>query len=359
MSKIDVHHHFYFPDFVNSINRAGGDPSGWTVPSWSLSADKAINATVGTLTTILSMTAPGACIEETPEGQAKLARAANEHAAKLRDDDPEHYGFFASLPDILNVELALEEIKYGLDTLKADGVTLFSRYGNDNHYLGHEDFRPIWEELNRRTAVVFIHPTHAVDTNLVNKHLPQPMFDYPHETARTAIDLILSDTLRTVASECKIVSVLPQRHATGFWLGRSLLCSAVYFQHRPTLTLPQILSHAGGTLPYLIYRPAGMLPYTPFTVHKSTEEIVSEARRFYFDTAISANPVTLAALFKLLEGTKGHVLFGSDFPNAPKEGIEYFTKQLGEFEMSAEARRDVEYGGALELFPKLREYYGK
>lgn len=120
----------------------------------------------------------------------------------------------------------------------------------------------------------------------------------------------------------------------------------------------QILSHAGGTLPYLIYRPAGMLPYTPFTVHKSTQDILAEARSFYFDTAISANPVTLAALFKLLEGTKGHVLFGSDFPNAPSEGIEFFTRQLRKFELSEDERRDVEYGGALELFPRLREWYG-
>jgi hypothetical protein len=102
-----------------------------------------------------------------------------------------------------------------------------------------------------------------------------------------------------------------------------------------------------------------MLPYTPFTAHKSTEEIVSEAKKFYYDTAISANPVTLSALFKLLEGTKGHVFFGSDFPNAPNESIENFTKQLGEFAMREVERRDVEYAGALELFPRLRKYYGK
>lgn len=207
MPKIDVHHHFYFPAFISALQSAGGDPSGWTVPSWSLEADKSINASLGTGTTILSMTAPGTRIEKDPHAQAQLARAANSYAAQIRNGDPSHYGFFASLPDLLNTELSLKEIEYGLDTLSADGVILFTRYGDDNHYLGHPDFRPIWKELNRRKAVVFIHPTHAVDTNLVNRHLPSPMFDYPHETGRTAMDLILSDTLATVAKDCKIVSV--------------------------------------------------------------------------------------------------------------------------------------------------------
>ncbi len=194
-------------------------------------------------------------------------------------------------------------------------MVIFTRYGNDNHYLGHPDFRPIWEELNRRKAVVFVHPTHAVDTNLVNKHLPQPMFDYPHETGRTAIDMILSNTLNSVAKDCKI-----------------------------------ILSHAGGTLPTLIYRPAGMLPYTPFSVGKSTEQIVEEASRFYFDIAISSNPLTLPALFLLAK--PGHVLFGSDFPNAPSEGIKYCTRNFEDFVLSDEKRREVEYEAAEKLLSK-------
>jgi predicted TIM-barrel fold metal-dependent hydrolase len=81
--------------------------------------------------------------------------------------------------------------------LKADGVTLFTRYGDGNYYLGHEKFKPIWDELDKRAAVVFIHPTHPVDITPVNKLLAQPIIDYPHETTRTAVDLIVSDTIRT------------------------------------------------------------------------------------------------------------------------------------------------------------------
>ena len=145
------------------------------------------------------------------------------------------------------------------------------------------------------------------------------MFDYQHETGRTAMDMIVNNTLRDFAG-CKI-----------------------------------ILSHAGGTLPYLIYRAAGMLPYTPMTIGKSTEEIVNEARLFYFDTAISASPLTLKALFALAE--PGHVLFGTDFPNAPSEGIKYFTSQLKNYELDDKTRKEVYNEGALNLLPRLRTYY--
>ena len=300
-----------------ALERHGGDPSGWFVPGWTLQADRQINEAIGVKTTILSITAPGACIESDLAAAATLARQFNDSAAAIRDANPGEYGFFASLPSLLDTKATLNEIAYGLDELHADGVILYTRYGNDNHYLGHPDFRPIWEELNRRKAVVFIHPTHAVDTNLVNRHLPQPMFDYPHETGRTGIDLILSDTLRSVP-DCKI-----------------------------------ILSHGGGTLPWLIYRAAGALPYTPYAVGKSTEELVEEARNFYFDTALSASPLTLPLLFQLAK--PGHILFGSDFPNAPNEGIKYFTKNLDEFETDAVTKRAVEYEGALELFPQYRK----
>lgn len=264
------------------------------------------------------MTAPGPSIEKESAAQLSLARATNDTAAAIRDSDPVHYGFFASIPDpIKHMSNALSEIARALDELKADGVILFTRYSSDNHYLGHADFLPMWDELNRRKAVVFIHPTHAVDTNLVNKHLPQPMIDYPHETGRTAMDLIISGTLRKYAADCKIV-----------------------------------LSHAGGTLPWLISRPASMLEFTPFGDGRTYEEIIEDARLFYFDTALSGAPLMLNLLFEFAK--PGHILFGSDFPNAPKDGIRRLTQMSDEHKLSDEQRKSFENGAGLELFPRLR-----
>ena len=269
---------------------------------------------------MLSITAPGPSIVNDGSKAADLARHLNEYLAKLRDRDPQGYGFFGTLPSLLATEACLTEIAHVFDALKADGITLFTRYGEDNHYLGHPDFEPIWQELSRREAVIFIHPTHAVDTNLVDNFLPQPMFDYPHETGRTALDLIVRGTLRR-NPKCKI-----------------------------------ILSHAGGTLPYLIYRPAGMLPYTAKTLGMSTEEIVEEARLFYFDTAISANEPTLRALLAFAK--PGHVLFGTDFPNAPNPSIEYFTRNLESFDMDRGTREQIYSEAALRLFPRLKPFFG-
>ena len=313
-TKIDVHHHVYPPVFTEALQRNGGDPSGWFIPKWTLEADQDLCSKVGIATTILSCTAPGPDIEKDPEEAQKLARACNGYNADIRDKHPESYGFFASVPDLLNTETAIEEMKYALDTLHADGIILLTRYGDGNYYLGHPSFTPIWDFLKSRRAVVFVHPTHPVDTNLINKYLPQPAYDYPHETGRTAMDMITTNMLRDHASDCKI-----------------------------------ILSHAGGDLPYLIDRAAGLLQFAPesFSPKKSRDDMLDEARMFYYDTALSSSPMHLKALMALLgEEGKDHVLFGSDYPNASVETVEYFTKQL-------EGQEDVEVAALAENARKL------
>lgn len=271
--------------------------------------------------TILSVTAPGPVIAKDPTAAAQLARECNISAAGIRDASPTRYGFFASVPSLFDTELVLEEIRYALDVLQADGVTLFTRYGQGPNYLGHEAFKPIWAELSRRKAVVFVHPTHPQDTALINNSLPQPMFDYPHETGRTALDLVTSGRLHENPG-CKV-----------------------------------ILSHAGGTLPYLIHRAATMLPCMPpdRNIGVSREELLHRAREFYFDTAISANEVTLKALVEFAQ--PGQILFGSDFPNAPKDAIVQFTRFV-ENELPDGVTVEDLKENALSLFPRLRQSSG-
>ena len=270
---------------------------------------------LGISTSILSLTAPGCTLLSGP-GAVKLARAVNESAASIRDSDPSSFGFFAALPPILeDIPVALAEIAYALDVLKADGVTLYTRYGHGHTYLGHDDLRPIWEELNKRSAVVFIHPTHLVDTNLVNPHLPQPMIDYPHETTRTAVDLIMSKTVHEHPN-CKI-----------------------------------ILSHAGGTLPYLATRAAVMLPDYGLS-DQSSEDFLRDAESLYYDLALSGNNYTLGLLTKFAQAE--HILFGSDFPYAPTPTIRTHTSNLDGYNLSGEEERwKINRGNALKLFPRL------
>jgi predicted TIM-barrel fold metal-dependent hydrolase len=299
---------------IKALREAGGDPSGWPIPNWTAEEDKAFMNQEQISFAFLSITAPGPAIVKDSDAQ-QFARKTNLYAASLRDAHPSRYGFFAALPSLLNKEVAKEEIIYALDTLKADGVTLFTRYGKDNHYLGHADFQEIWDLLDSREATVFIHPTHAVDTNLVNPHLPQPMIDYPHETTRTAVDLLMSNTVRN-HPKCKI-----------------------------------ILSHAGGTLPYLAHRPAIMLPF--LGQKKLPKEFLEDARQFYFDIALSSTPQTLDLLTKFAK--PGHILFGSDYPYAPEPAIKQLNRDFDTYcdthPMFADS---VNRSAALALFPRLK-----
>lgn len=301
-----------------ALDEAGGDPSGWYIPAWTLDLDQKINQMMDVHTTILSVTAPGPVILKDPTAAAELARECNEAAAGIRDGAPTRYGFFASVPSLFDTDLAIEEIRYALDVLKADGITLFTRYGEGANYLGHEAFKPIWAELSCRKAVVFIHPTSPENRDLINQDLPLPMFDYPHETGRTAMDLITTGRLQENPG-CKV-----------------------------------ILSHAGGTLPYLIHRPATMLPCMPpdRNIGVSREELLRRAREFYFDTAISANKVTMKALVEFAQ--PGHILFGSDFPNAPPDAIIQFTRFVEEKLPDGVTVDDLREN-ALDLFPRLKQ----
>lgn len=217
--------------------------------------------TNGIRTSILSITSPGPVIAGSDAAARTLSRQANEYAASLRDKHPAQYGFFAAMPNLLDTQGSLAEIKYAFDVLNADGVTLFTRYGEKNQYLGHPEYIPIWEELDARRAVVFIHPTHPIDPHRVNHLFAQSTVDYPHETTRAAVDLISTGTKRRF-SKCKV-----------------------------------ILSHAGGTLPWLISRVTPSLRgvEVPEGI-KSYEEWMEDFRSFYFDLALSSSPLILSAL---------------------------------------------------------------
>lgn len=208
---------------------------------------------------------------------------------------------------------AIAEITYALDVLKADGITLFTRYGPGNLYLGHATLRAIWRALNERHAVVFIHPTHSVDINLISHTLPQPIVDYPHEMTRTAVDLVMSNTKRENPN-CKI-----------------------------------ILSHAGGTLPWLAKR-AASLADTGLTT-KTRSEILEDIGSFYFDLALSSSKQVIQMLLEFT--APDHIVHGSDFPCAPPKTIATFLSESEEAKLGQDLEYAINRGNALQLFPRF------
>ncbi|KAI8576524.1 hypothetical protein K450DRAFT_256592 [Umbelopsis ramanniana AG] len=313
--RIDTHFHVV-PDFYAKIvEETGGDPSGWPTPGWTLEQAKAHMAQLGIASAVVSVTAPGTTMyaDDIKKGR-ELARRCNEFCAKLANDDPARFGWFATLPPLTDVAGCIEEIDYAFNHLSVDGVTVLTTYPyqGTSLYLGNEIVHPVWEKLNSINAAVFIHPSSSI-MPIVNQYAPKPLFDYPQETTRTAADLVLSGT------------------------------KAKY----PNVKM--ILSHAGGTLAFLAPRICSIS-----TGMRTTEQLEEDFRSFYFDTALSSSKGQLLALLEFSDPS--HIFFGSDVPYAPIEAANAITMRLDEFFAHEEYKhlaQKVDRENALALFPRF------
>ena len=284
--RIDVHHHFV-PDAYFAYQQRH---NGARVNPWSLSKDLEDMDKFGTATAMLSITQPAFNLGERDEIR-NVARACNEAAAKLAADKPGRFGNFAGIPP-LDVEGSLKEIEYCYDTLKADGICLISSYGDV--WLGNARFAPIYEELNRRKAIVYVHPTAPGCCS----NLPILKDGVPNEGAMIEYG---TDTTRTIASI--IFSGTGKRHPDITW----------------------IFSHAGGTMPFLIerfFQFGASAEVIPGIVTKGQgvgisgtqmpgPEVLAQIRRFYYDTAQSSNPVAMDALKKVAHVSQ--IVYGTDY----------------------------------------------
>ncbi|KAL8998311.1 MAG: hypothetical protein Q9169_002625 [Polycauliona sp. 2 TL-2023] len=316
--KVDVHHHI-IPDFYKQV-LSGIDLSAKILyPSWTPEASLAFMDNHHIDTAILSLSAPGASIAGSRDNVRALVRRWNNYAYELCSAYPKRFGFFAALPGLHDLDGAISEIKYVFDSIKADGVTLFTSY--DGHYLGSKAFEPIWAELDKTCAVVHVHPNHSFAAPFTTPFLPQPFIDYPHETGRTASDLVLSGRKRQFPS-CKV-----------------------------------ILSHAGGTLPYLADR-ISVLSETIFAgildaehSPRGGEQVMEDLKSFYFDLALGGSSTVLDLLVNW--APRDHILYGSDYPFAGG-AADRFDAALESYSMDSQGKRMCYQENALDLFPRLR-----
>jgi 6-methylsalicylate decarboxylase len=268
--RIDVHHHISPPVWVEAVKKAGlATPPvlNWTVQKSLDDMDMA-----GVTTAITSPTLPGVGFLP-PAEAAAVARASNEFAAKLAGDYKGRFGRFAQLP-MPYVDETLNEIEYALDTLKVDGISLLTSYGDK--YLGDPAFAPVWEELNRRKATVFTHPT---DPKCCSANLAgfSPIYiEYGTDTTRTVASLIFNHT----AERCPDVNF--------------------------------IFCHGGGTLTALTDRFTVQMLRVPKYKDFTAEGVSAQLKRFYYDTAQASNPIAMASLTKLV--AMSQIVFGTDYP---------------------------------------------
>jgi 6-methylsalicylate decarboxylase len=302
-ARIDVHHHYVPPVQGEAMAKHGGRAPKWTLQSSLADMEKA-----GVTTAVLSLAPPGVWFGDVAEDRV-LARACNEHGAQLRKDNPGRFGLFAAIP-LPDTEGSLREIGYALDVLKADGISLFTSYGEK--YLGDPAFVPVFEELNRRRAVIYTHPVNpACCTNLADGVGP------------SSIEFA-TDTTRTIAS------LMFGKGGTAF------RCPDIRF----------IWSHSGGTLPFLIGRfIREQLVRKDPRMPDGPEPIV---RRYFYEIAQGNEPGQFAALLKLAPVSQ--LMFGSDFPY--REAVEA-AHGLAAYPFSDAERASINRETALRLLPGL------
>jgi|GEM_PF-85137 len=318
--RVDVHAHFLPEPYQRALREAGlvRVDGGMPVPEWSANAHLTAMAARGVTTSMLSVSSPGLHFLQGTAAR-RLAREVNEIGAGLSHDHPGKFGAFASLP-LPDVDGALAEIDYVYDHLGVDGICLETNARG--LYLGDPAFAPVFDALERRKAVVFLHPTSPECLAQIGMGYPAPLLEFPFDTARAVVSMIYAGVLR----------------------------------HRPNIRV--ILSHGGGALPILVSRIA-MVAQTPLVTPRpehGAAEVLAEVQRLYFDLALSATPVTLAALLQVTD--LSHVLFGTDYPFAPQPAIDGNTAGFGKLmdTLSADQRRMVEYCNAVTLFPRLKTF---
>jgi 6-methylsalicylate decarboxylase len=312
--RIDIHQHFVSPSFLATLGTKNAVSPVPGFAAWKgYSPARAVETLdrVGVATAMLSITAPGVWFGDVQEART-LAREMNEYAAaRMVGDYKGRFGLFAVLP-LPDVPGSLKEVEYALDTLKADGIGVLTSYGNA--WLGDASFTPLLEELNRRKAVVYTHPTDAMCCQNMIPRVANQMLEYPTDTTRTIVSLIVSEA------------------ATKY----------------PDIRF--IFSHAGGTITSIAGRLLGAemtaenLARTP-----APNSRLFHLRRFFYDTAGSANPVNMAALKTLVPTTQ--IVFGTDAPfveGAPQ------VAGLQTAGFTADELRAIERDNATRLVPRLR-----
>ncbi|KAE8310502.1 hypothetical protein BDV41DRAFT_590386 [Aspergillus transmontanensis] len=192
----DTHIHVLPPFYVAAVAEAGGDPSGYPTPEWSLEGTLRSMRSVGSEKAVLSLSTPGVPVVGTGEKGRTLCRKVNDFLANITHEDPTHIEFFGALPDWRDINGTLAEIDYIFKTqMAAVGVGMYTSYGD--MLPGDPTFDPIWERLNMYKALVFMHPG-VMDVNplFVAGALPQPIVDYPQQTTRASGSLLVEAEFR-------------------------------------------------------------------------------------------------------------------------------------------------------------------
>jgi predicted TIM-barrel fold metal-dependent hydrolase len=318
-SLIDLHHHILPPAYLSVVRdmliaswKLKAQPHSYLparVLEWSPQHSLVEMDRNGVATSIVSISAPGIWFGDAQSARA-LARNINEYAAQLAKDYPGRFGFFATVP-LPDTEGSLREIAYALDVLKADGIGFSTNYGDK--WPGDPAYAPVFDELNRRKAVVYFHPTGPMCCRDLIPNVPYVLTELPHDTTRAITSLLFSGSFARLRD------------------------------------IRFIFSHAGGTVPMLADRISQYSAQMESIASKVPKGVEYELKRLFYEIASSANPPAMAALMKLVSTSQ--ILFGSDYPYVP---IALTTSGLTHLGLSPPELRAIGCGNAAALFPRWK-----
>jgi Predicted metal-dependent hydrolase of the TIM-barrel fold len=311
--KIDIHHHLEWDHYTKTLSDNGINPAyGMRYPEWSIDKSIDLMDANGIRAAILSVSSPGVYFPGT-NFAVELAHECNDYAASLVSLIPSRLGFFAILPMPL-VEESVKEAVYALDVLRADGIVLLASAGDK--FLGDPDFDELMSELNKRDAIVFIHPNIHSSSEKLGLPIPGFVTEFLFDTTRAVTNLAYSGT----------------------------------FERYPRIRW--ILAHAGATIPFIAWR-LSLSNMDPEFLKRAPRGFAAYLKELYYDTALSTSQYAMAPLLDLVGQT--HIVFGSDYPFAPAPLVAKETSDLKTLSVfTQDIMASVDYSNAQGLFPRFK-----
>ena len=309
---VDLHHHVIPEFYWDATNEDGNVAGGINPPRWSLEGAIAYLDDARIDVAIASISTPGVHLGD-DAAAGVLAHRVNEYLAGIKRDRPDRFGAFAALP-LPDVERSLEQIAYALDVLQLDGVSVMTNAGGS--YLGDSRFDPIFAELQRRAAVVFVHPIASPDPIAHTLGLPDTLLDYPVDTSRAIAKLHYSNTF-----------------------GR-------------TPDIKYVFVHAGGTIPFVASRFGIVDQMDVIPGAQERGAFADVLPRLYWDTASAFSDPVLHML-RSVAGLR-NVVFGTDYPY-PHDTISIggLRHVQNTAELDDSEREAILGGSAARLIPRL------
>ncbi len=313
---VDVHSHASMPlyhDLIADFATMDTDarfpervafPPG--LPVWTAAQAVATMERNGIAAQVLSL--PDATVGLRGETAQRWARRINEALARVVADDPSRFGAYAVVPHD-DPDATLAEIDYALDVLKLDGVATSTNIRGV--YLGDAAFDPWMAELDRRGAVLFVHPTMPT---MLNPVVP-PIIEFSFDTARMVMNMVLSGAKQRFSA------------------------------------IDVISTHGGGAIPAISHRLELIQPLVGGGA-QTREEIAADLRSFHYDLTSCMGAATLTGAVAFAGADK--LLMGFDYPYAPEPMMAGEIGRFGGFAGLGEGKRAaILADNAFKLFPRL------